>query len=166
MSLVQTYEDKRKLVASYDLFLVDRRVLTFMPKLLGKAFFKRKRYILTMLLSAHSSLPLLLLNSSCVLFLFGVLLLTLFLEQSTSANRSNQRKLEKNGSASMCLHLYVPRLWSVLVGCDMCVCLRGQSLCITVTLASRSIIQSPISYRAVVQRNQNWKDGHVGDRVV
>lgn len=39
----KTFEAKRKLVASYDLFLTDDRIVTFMPALLGKAFYEKKR---------------------------------------------------------------------------------------------------------------------------
>ena len=38
-----TYMLKRQLSKSYDLFLADERVVTLLPKLLGKAFFKTKR---------------------------------------------------------------------------------------------------------------------------
>ncbi|KAI5662046.1 hypothetical protein M9H77_21369 [Catharanthus roseus] len=37
------FEAKRKLCDSYDLFLVDRRIVHFLPKLLGKSFFKKKK---------------------------------------------------------------------------------------------------------------------------
>lgn len=39
----KTFETKRKLVSSYDLFLTDDRIVTFMPALLGKAFYEKKR---------------------------------------------------------------------------------------------------------------------------
>ncbi|CAI9760993.1 unnamed protein product [Fraxinus pennsylvanica] len=37
------FEAKRKLCNSYDLFLVDKRVVHLLPKLLGKQFFKKKK---------------------------------------------------------------------------------------------------------------------------
>lgn len=37
------FEGKRKLCDSYDLFLVDKRVVHLLPKLLGKEFFKKKK---------------------------------------------------------------------------------------------------------------------------
>ncbi|KAG8386726.1 hypothetical protein BUALT_Bualt03G0179100 [Buddleja alternifolia] len=37
------FEAKRKLCDSYDLFLVDKRVVHLLPKLLGKEFFKKKK---------------------------------------------------------------------------------------------------------------------------
>ncbi|XP_022854965.1 putative ribosome biogenesis protein C8F11.04 [Olea europaea var. sylvestris] len=37
------FEAKRKLCDSYDLFLVDKRVVHLLPKLLGKQFFKKKK---------------------------------------------------------------------------------------------------------------------------
>ncbi|KAJ8530274.1 hypothetical protein K7X08_037109 [Anisodus acutangulus] len=37
------FEAKRKLCDSYDLFLVDRRIVHLLPKLLGKHFFKKKK---------------------------------------------------------------------------------------------------------------------------
>ncbi|KAL0306731.1 UNVERIFIED_CONTAM: Ribosomal L1 domain-containing protein 1 [Sesamum radiatum] len=37
------YEAKRKLCDSYDLFLVDKRVVHLLPKLIGKQFFKKKK---------------------------------------------------------------------------------------------------------------------------
>ncbi|KAI7859312.1 ribosomal protein L1/ribosomal biogenesis protein [Circinella umbellata] len=37
------YEAKRKLAASFDVFLVDRRACTFIPKLLGKTFVERNK---------------------------------------------------------------------------------------------------------------------------
>lgn len=39
----ESHEAKRQLCASYDLFLVDERVVPSLPKLLGKSFFKRKK---------------------------------------------------------------------------------------------------------------------------
>jgi len=38
------YEAKRKLCASYDLFVADERVLGVLPKMLGKTFFQKKRH--------------------------------------------------------------------------------------------------------------------------
>ncbi|CAN4112550.1 unnamed protein product [Withania somnifera] len=37
------FEAKRKLCDSYDLFLVDRRIVHLLPKLLGKQFYKKKK---------------------------------------------------------------------------------------------------------------------------
>lgn len=45
------FEAKRKLCDSYDLFLVDRRVVHLLPKLLGKSFFKKKKLPLPLDLS-------------------------------------------------------------------------------------------------------------------
>jgi hypothetical protein len=39
------YEAKRRLCASYDLFLVDKRILSFLPALLGRSFFEKKKYL-------------------------------------------------------------------------------------------------------------------------
>jgi len=39
-----SFEAKRKLCGSYDLFLADDRVLPALPKLLGKTFFKKKKH--------------------------------------------------------------------------------------------------------------------------
>ncbi|CAH9100177.1 unnamed protein product [Cuscuta europaea] len=39
----KAYEAKRKLCGSYDVFLVDKRIVHFLPKLLGKIFFKKKK---------------------------------------------------------------------------------------------------------------------------
>jgi ribosome biogenesis protein UTP30 len=39
----KTFEDKRRLSAGYDLFLVDDRILPLVPKLLGKSFFYKKK---------------------------------------------------------------------------------------------------------------------------
>lgn len=39
-----TYEQKRALCGSYDLFLADNRILPLLPKLLGKTFFKKKKH--------------------------------------------------------------------------------------------------------------------------
>lgn len=38
------YEAKRKLCGSYDIFLVDDRILAELPTLLGKAFYKKKKH--------------------------------------------------------------------------------------------------------------------------
>mmetsp|Transcript_15105 Transcript_15105/g.61846 ORF Transcript_15105/g.61846 Transcript_15105/m.61846 type:complete len:187 (+) Transcript_15105:146-706(+) len=40
----KTFESKRQLCDSYDLFLADDRVLPLLPKLLGKQFFRSKKY--------------------------------------------------------------------------------------------------------------------------
>ncbi|KAL3508976.1 hypothetical protein ACH5RR_028377 [Cinchona calisaya] len=45
------FEAKRKLCDSYDVFLVDRRVVHLLPKLLGKFFFKKKKLPLPLDLS-------------------------------------------------------------------------------------------------------------------
>jgi ribosome biogenesis protein UTP30 len=39
----KAHEARRRLCASYDLFLSDDRILPLLPKLLGKAFFKKKK---------------------------------------------------------------------------------------------------------------------------
>ena len=39
----KTFEAKRNLCDSYDLFMVDRRVLPMLPKLIGKSFFQKKK---------------------------------------------------------------------------------------------------------------------------
>lgn len=39
----ESHEAKRKLCRSYDLFLADERILPSLPKLIGKAFFKKKK---------------------------------------------------------------------------------------------------------------------------
>lgn len=39
-----SYEAKRKLCGSYDIFLADDRILGKLPKLLGKAFYKKKKH--------------------------------------------------------------------------------------------------------------------------
>ncbi|CAJ0633459.1 7926_t:CDS:2 [Entrophospora sp. SA101] len=38
-----SFEDKRSLCDSYDLFLADDRILSYLPKLLGKYFFEKKK---------------------------------------------------------------------------------------------------------------------------
>jgi hypothetical protein len=40
-----TFEQKRKLCDSYELFLADDRILPSLPKLLGKSFFKKKKCV-------------------------------------------------------------------------------------------------------------------------
>lgn len=40
----KSYEEKRSLCHSYDLFLADDRVIPILPKLLGKEFYRKKRY--------------------------------------------------------------------------------------------------------------------------
>ncbi|KGG51905.1 hypothetical protein DI09_24p260 [Mitosporidium daphniae] len=37
------FEAKRQLIASFELFLADRRILRMLPPLLGKSFFEKKR---------------------------------------------------------------------------------------------------------------------------
>lgn len=39
----ESHEAKRQLCNSYDLFLADDRIIPSLPKLIGKAFFKRKK---------------------------------------------------------------------------------------------------------------------------
>ena len=39
----ESFEAKRQLCASYDLFVADERILPSLPKLLGKSFFKKKK---------------------------------------------------------------------------------------------------------------------------
>lgn len=39
----ESHEAKRQLCSSYDLFLADERIIPSLPKLIGKAFFKRKK---------------------------------------------------------------------------------------------------------------------------
>jgi ribosome biogenesis protein UTP30 len=51
------YEAKRLLCASYDLFLADDRVLPLLPKLLGKEFYKKKKYFERDLLFPNVSIP-------------------------------------------------------------------------------------------------------------
>ena len=38
-----TYEVRRKLIASYDLFFADEKIKALLPPLLGKEFFERKK---------------------------------------------------------------------------------------------------------------------------
>eukprot|EP01006_Ploeotia_vitrea_P034714 TRINITY_DN65790_c6_g1_i3.p1 TRINITY_DN65790_c6_g1~~TRINITY_DN65790_c6_g1_i3.p1 ORF type:complete len:121 (-),score=77.07 TRINITY_DN65790_c6_g1_i3:39-401(-) len=38
------YKDQRALLASYDLFLADERILRLLPALIGKKFFLRKKH--------------------------------------------------------------------------------------------------------------------------
>jgi len=39
-----TFEARRALASSYDLFVADSRVCGFLPALLGKAFYKQRKY--------------------------------------------------------------------------------------------------------------------------
>jgi ribosome biogenesis protein UTP30 len=41
----KTYEARRKLFKSFDLFLADRRVLLLLPALLGKPFYEKKKCV-------------------------------------------------------------------------------------------------------------------------
>ncbi|KAJ3314512.1 hypothetical protein HDV04_006051 [Boothiomyces sp. JEL0838] len=41
------YEAKRELAASYDLFVTDNRIVEFLPKMLGKTFFQKKKIPVT-----------------------------------------------------------------------------------------------------------------------
>lgn len=42
-SVYKSFEARRKLADSYDLFLVDNRVVQLMPTLLGKKFFEKNK---------------------------------------------------------------------------------------------------------------------------
>lgn len=42
----KTFEAKRQLSASYDVFLTDKRIYQMLPRLLGKKFFEKKKYVL------------------------------------------------------------------------------------------------------------------------
>ena len=53
----KTYEAKRNLCDSYDLFMVDRRVLPMLPKLIGKSFFQKKKCATSLFCSASSCWP-------------------------------------------------------------------------------------------------------------
>eukprot|EP00741_Cyanophora_paradoxa_P024037 tig00021721_g23212.t1 len=50
----KTYEAKRQLSGSYDLFLADERIVRFLPTLLGKAFIQRKRHPITVRLTKEN----------------------------------------------------------------------------------------------------------------
>ena len=50
----ESHEARRKLCASYDLFLADDRVLPSLPKLLGKQFFRRRKQPIPVRLSGGS----------------------------------------------------------------------------------------------------------------
>ena len=39
----KTFESKRQLSASYDVFLTDKRIYQMLPRLLGKKFFEKKK---------------------------------------------------------------------------------------------------------------------------
>lgn len=43
----RSFEAKRKLSTSYDVFLCDKRVYDRLPTLLGKKFFEKKKYDLS-----------------------------------------------------------------------------------------------------------------------
>jgi len=47
----ESYESKRLLCSSYDLFLTDDRILPILPKLIGKSFFKKKKQPIPVTLS-------------------------------------------------------------------------------------------------------------------
>jgi len=51
------FEAKRNLCSSYDLFLADSRIINYLPKLLGKAFFKKKRQPIPVELAVGSKIP-------------------------------------------------------------------------------------------------------------
>ena len=55
----KTFEAKRNLCDSYDLFMADRRVLPMLPKLIGNSFFQKKKFVLLQSLSLplSASLP-------------------------------------------------------------------------------------------------------------
>lgn len=48
MTDYKSFEARRKLCGSYDLFLVDRRIVHFLPRLLGSSFFKKKKLPLSL----------------------------------------------------------------------------------------------------------------------
>lgn len=52
-TMYHQFEARRKLVHSYDLFLVDNRVLHLMPSLLGRDFFNKKKFV-TVSAQAHT----------------------------------------------------------------------------------------------------------------
>ena len=43
----KSFEAKRQLSASYDLFLADRRLYQMLPRLLGKKFFEKKKCVVS-----------------------------------------------------------------------------------------------------------------------
>jgi hypothetical protein len=53
-----SFEQKRKLCDSYELFLADDRILPSLPKLLGKSFFKKKKCVAILGLALALALPL------------------------------------------------------------------------------------------------------------
>jgi len=62
------FEEKRKLCNSYNLFLTDSRIVHFLPKLLGKAFFLKKRQPIPIDLTRN--IPLQLQKARCSTSLF------------------------------------------------------------------------------------------------
>ena len=48
-----TFEQKRLLLKSHDLFLCDSRIVEFMPKLLGKHFFAKKKHPIVIDFTKH-----------------------------------------------------------------------------------------------------------------
>jgi len=53
----KTYEQKRQLANTYDLFLCDEAGMGYMPKLLGKEFFRRKKHPLAVKLGKLPTAP-------------------------------------------------------------------------------------------------------------
>lgn len=53
----ESYEAKRKLCASYDMFLADDRILPSLPKALGKSFFRKKKQPVPVRLSGADWAP-------------------------------------------------------------------------------------------------------------
>lgn len=53
----ESYEAKRKLCASYDMFLADDRILPSLPKALGKSFFRKKKQPVPVRLSGSDWAP-------------------------------------------------------------------------------------------------------------
>ena len=41
----KAYEQKRQLCDLYDVFVADERIVPALPKLLGKTFFEKKKYV-------------------------------------------------------------------------------------------------------------------------
>lgn len=50
----KSYDDKRKLCESFDMFFSDKGVVTYLPKMLGKVFFKKKKLPLPVNLSHNN----------------------------------------------------------------------------------------------------------------
>ena len=43
--IYKSYESRRKLLGSYDMFLADDRITSLLPRLLGKKFFENKKFV-------------------------------------------------------------------------------------------------------------------------